>query len=353
MKAKYTAIKIDSVVGVVPKSISYFDDELKNYSHDHESSMKLKKLMGYGEHRICIGNETTSDLAIFGVNTLVSSGALSLNEVGAVVFVSQTPDYILPSTSSVIHGKLGLSHDCYTLDINDGCCGFIRGIQQAASLITTTDIDCVLLVTGDVLSKKVSKRDRNSYPLIGDAATVTIIKKGAEADVIELEVMNDGAGCLTLQIPAGGARMPSSELTAIEVADEDGNWRSKDQLVMQGREVLVFTQTIVPDFLKKFFEQHGINPSDLDYLFLHQANAFIIDRIRKKFGLPTEKVPDTVVKKYGNSSSATIPMLLASTIRADLGAKFVACGFGIGLSWGALSAHVNNLKYCEVVEYEL
>lgn len=338
MKANFNKIRISATIGVIPAAVSYFDDELSNYTHDISSSLKLKEVMGYGEHRIEKTGKTTADFARIGFAELVRRSLISPEEVDALFFVSQTPDYLIPSTSSVLHGQFDLQQGAYCVDINDGCNGYIKGLFEAFSFLNSTQGRCVVLVAGDVLSPYVSRRDRNSYPLIGDAVTVSIIRQSSiwTDDVISVAINNDGKNYDKLIIPAGGARQPISG-EEIDRLDNEGNWRSARNLRMNGRDVFAFTQTVVPQFIGNFCSDLGNAASDFDRIYLHQANSFIIDRFRKKFGVSQEKMPDRVVRKYGNSSSGTIPMLIASEENLEQPFSCLLSGFGVGLSWGAAS----------------
>jgi 3-oxoacyl-[acyl-carrier-protein] synthase-3 len=261
---------------------------------------------------------------------------LQPQEIAGLFFVSQTPDYVTPPTSSVLHGKFNLLHDTYCVDINDGCNGYIKGLFEALSFLSSTNADCAVLVAGDVLSPLVSRRDRNSFPLVGDAATVTVIRRNKAwvGEKISISIRNDGAGYDKLIIPAGGGRKKLFGSEADEL-DSEGNWRSVRDLRMNGRDVFAFTQTIVPTFLKEIMELDRLQIADIDRFYLHQANSFIVDRLRKKFGVSSEQMPDRVVRKYGNSSSGTIPMLIASEPKSVEVRHCLLSGFGVGLSWGA------------------
>lgn len=352
MKSSLAGFAITDVVGVVPVTRRHFDDEVGNYSHSAENSARLKATMGYGEHRIEEGARTTSDYASAGFRTLVEAGRIDPALVDVLIFVSQTPDYVIPPTSAVLHGKWGLPQSCACYDINDGCAGFIKGLHLAASLISTGSAKLVLLVTGDVLSKRVSVHDRNSYPLLGDAVCVSVVR-GSDAGPVPFELYTEGSGHGALIIPAGGARQPSSLETSALHEDDEGNRRSKDHLVMRGRDVFTFTQTVVPKFIENFVAASGYDPRNIDFFFLHQANAFILDRLRKKFGLDQGSLPDAVVRKYGNSSSATIPLSIVERFsQAGLPGpkKALLCGFGVGLSWGAALVELGELGFTEILE---
>ena len=352
MRSDLGNISITHLVGAVPSNVSYFDDEIENYSHDRESSLKLKKVMGYNQHRVVTEASTVSDMANQAFSRLLDNG-FDKNSVDGIVVVTQTPDFQIPSTSSLLHGLFGLRNSCYCVDINDGCTGFIKGLFEASSLIRNSDIRRILLVTGDVLSRKVSKKDRNSYPLVGDAVTICVVDCAeTTASQQPMELLFDGQGALALNIPAGGTKLMCTNQTRIETADEEGNVRSMENLVMQGRDVFTFTQTTVIKFLTDFRQRHC---SDLPAMyFFHQANLFILDRMRKALKVTEKELPTEVITNYGNSSSATIPMaiILAHKENAQLmkNRPVMIAGFGVGLSWGAAVILLNKLELCTLIE---
>jgi 3-oxoacyl-[acyl-carrier-protein] synthase III len=353
VQADISNISISKLVGVVPKNISYFDDEITNYSHDKESSAKLKKVMGYNQHRVVSSNATVSDMAVAAFNELLATG-LDADTIDALIVVTQTPDFHIPATSAVLHGALDLKQSCYCIDINDGCTGFVKGLFEASAFVRSSGAKRLLLITGDVLSRKVSTKDRNSYPLVGDAVTICVIdaQEDDSSSASPLELLFDGKGALALNIPAGGSRLPSTDKTRVESSDDEGNIRSSEQLVMQGRDVFTFTQTTVINFLTDFRNRH-CNQMPVMYFF-HQANLFILDRLRKALKVTENELPTDVISNYGNSSSATIPMaIITSYERAKesfVSAPVMLAGFGVGLSWGAALVKLDKLDCCKLIE---
>ncbi len=347
MKFVYRDVAITCVVGAVPRNVARFDDEIANYSHDPANSLKLKKLMGYGEHRIEDQQRTVSDYACLMFERLASQGKVVPADVGAVIVVTQTPDYPIPPTSCVIHGRLGLDESAYCLDITDGCTGYVKALNEACMLLQATEARYVLVLAGDILSPKVSRRDRNSYPLIGDAVTLTVVSRQAGHAPTLIQLRTRGADYDKLIIRAGGLRLPATDETREMQVDEDGNFRSLEHLHMQGRDVFAFTQTVVPDFV---LANVAGEPQALDRyerLYFHQANAFIIDRLRQKFSADATRMPDRVIRRYGNSSSATIPMLLASEEEGK-NMRCLLVGFGVGLQWGLADMEIDT-RVCQGV----
>ena len=158
MNLTFSNRKITGILTVLPSIVVTFDEEMDNYNFSKEQSAKLKKIMGFGSHRISDENVCCSDLAIRGLNHLFDKGVLNKEEIDAIIFVSQTPDYIMPATSFIIHGALSLGSDVYCVDINQGCTGYLVGLQQAFMLLGQETISKVVLINADILSKKVSKK---------------------------------------------------------------------------------------------------------------------------------------------------------------------------------------------------
>ena len=288
MNLKFKDKRITGILTVLPSKEVTFDEEMENYNFSKEQSAKLKKIMGYGSHRIVEDNVCCSDLAVHGLNYLFENGSLKKEEVDAIVFVTQTPDYIMPATSFVIHGMLGLANDVYCIDINQGCAAYLIGLQQAFMLLDQEEINKVVLINAEVLSKKVNKKDRNSYPLIGDGASITIIEKGTE-DFIYANIKVDGSNSNVLMIPAGGMRLPSSAETAVLEDDLHGNMRSKDNLVMKGDAVYNFVQLKVPPMINDLLSYAGCEMDNVNYFMFHQPNKFMLEKLADKMKVTYDK----------------------------------------------------------------
>ena len=231
---------------VVPANERRFVDEMKQFNFPETRSLKLKEVMGYDRHRVVEGNVCVSDLVVRGFEHLFERGLLERDGIDALVLVTQCPDHFVPPTSSVIQGRLKLKQDMLCLDINQGCAGFLIGLMQAFLLLEQPSIRRVALVTADVLSRKVSPRDRNSFPLVGDAAGIVVVERRAGGGPIHANLKMDGTRSQTLSVPAGGFRMPSSGATAVLEDGGDNNLRALDHLRMEGSEVFNFVMMEVP-----------------------------------------------------------------------------------------------------------
>lgn len=348
--------KITDIVSVVPSQISKYEDEIENYSFSRAKCMKLKEIMGFDEHRIAPENTTASDLCEFAFNHLVENKGLDRESIDAMIFVTHTPDHFIPPTSSILHGKLGLKEDCLCFDINHGCAGFVVGLQQAFMLLEQDGINKVALLNGDTLSRKINKRDRNSFPVVGDAGAVTIIENDNSATDIKVFTKNRGKDAMVLKIPAGAFRMPSSEETSKNIDVGDGNFRSLDNLNMEGASVFSFVQVEVPKMVDEILEVNNLSKDEIDFYMFHQPNKFMLEKLADKIEVPREKMPNNIVEIYGNSNSVTIPVNITHNLSEQLVSnkklKLCLAGFGVGLTWSSMILDMGNLNSCELIEYK-
>ncbi|QWE14853.1 3-oxoacyl-ACP synthase III family protein [Polynucleobacter sp. AP-Sving-400A-A2] len=351
---EYADKYISGVLTILPKNSVNFKDELANYAFSEKQSLKLASIMGLDKRRVAIPGTCSSDLCLAGLLYLIDKKLLDRDEIDALLFVSQTPDYQMPPTSNLLHGKLGLSSNVVCLDINQGCAGFIVGLIQAFQLLDQKKVNQVVLLNVDVLSPKVSPDDRNSAPLIGDAASITIIKKnnGLNAAIIASLKM-DGKGAMALNIPAGLARMPYSPETEVMYRDDSGNSRSLNHLVMHGDQVFNFVMNSVPPLVREILEESGETIDSIDKFIFHQPNKFMLEKLADELSIEYAKLPSNTVGLYGNSSGATIPVTLVHNFSKQLLSetmKICFCGFGVGLAWGATILNVGKLDFCEMLE---
>ena len=355
MMFKFTGKKITGILSVLPGCEVRFEDEMANYNFSTAKSMKLKMAMGYDKHRIVTDGTCVSDLCVYGLEHLFREGLLRPEDIDALILVTQSPDYFMPATSNVIQGKAGLRTDTLCLDINQGCCGYIVGLLEAFMLLEQQSVNKVVLLNADVLSRKVSKRDRNSNPLIGDAAAITVVEKDPGAGVTHGIMKMDGSHADVLQIPAGGFRMPCGAGTSVQVEDEAGNYRSLENLVMRGDEVFNFVQREVPPMIEELLDDAGCGKEDVDWYMFHQPNRFMLNKLADKLGVERGKMPSNIVENFGNSSGATIPVNISFNLGNSVKENVFKCclsGFGVGLAWGAMLMDVGRLRFNEIINYQ-
>lgn len=347
--------RISGILVVVPENERSFVEEMKNFNFPEARSLKLKEVMGFDKRRIVPPGVCVSDLAVFGLQQLFERGWLKRDDIDALVLVTQTPDHLMPATSSLVQGRLGLKQDMLCLDINQACAGFVIGLIQAFMLLEQESIRKVVLINADVLSRRTSPKDRNIYPLIGDAASVTVLERDNRDSVIHGDVKSDGSRAGALIIPAGGLRLPSTPETAVLEDVGDNNLRAKDHVFMDGSAIFHFVQTEVPPLIENLLSRAGVLVEAVDYFLCHQPNRFMLQKLADKMKLPYCKMPNNIVEHFGNSGSVTIPTLVAFNLGDELLRKnLYVClvGFGGGLVWGAMLLNLGELEFNTIIEYK-
>jgi len=353
MKTIFKEKKISGILTVLPETESYFDDEINNYAFPPKQTLRLKKIMGYEKHRLAKQETATSDLCVFGLNYLLEEKLIQAEDIGAIICVTLTPDHFVPHTSNVIHGSFDLPKDIVCMDIMQGCCGFMMGLLEGFALLNYMPDKKVLLFNADVLSHKVAKGDRKSFPLIGDGTTITVLENSKDASELRYMIQTDSKLRDIVKIPAGGSRMPCTERTAELADDGEGNWRSLDHLRMDGNEVFRFVQEDVPPMIWDALEDAGWSTEDVDYFFMHQPNRFVLRKLAERLEVPYEKIPMDIVEIFGNTSGATVPMTITHTCPEELCSgkkKVVMSAFGSGMTWSVLTGELGDMDFCRTIE---
>lgn len=355
MITEFQGKRITSLLGVVPETVGFFDDEVSNYSFPPKQTMRLKKIMGYNKHRLAKDSSTVSDFAVYGLKYMLENGWIRKEEIGAIVTVTLCPDHFVPQISNIVQAKCGLNTDIICFDVAQGCCGFLLGLMQSFMILEHLGDKKVVLINGDVLSHKISKCDRNDFPLAGDATTISVVENGENAPIY-YEMHNDGSRGEALKIPAGGFRMPSTPETAELIDQGDGNFRSLDHIHMDGSEVFNFVQSDVPVMLADALKRNNKEISDFDWFLFHQPNRFMLQKLAEKVGIPFDKIPMNLVENFGNPSGASIPLTAIFDCKEQLMSKDNLCclsAFGSGLAWGVIFMNIGNLDHCEMIESNL
>ncbi len=352
MKFAYQNKKITGILTVVPKNSKTFDEEMENYHADKNRVKRLKMVMGYEKHHIIEDGVTVSDLAVFGMEYLFEKNLLNRDEISALILVTESPDHFLPPTSNIIQGRLKLDENVLCVDMNQGCAGYILGVMQSCMILNNPEMKKVVLINADILSRKVSREDKNSYPLAGDAISISIVENVDSNEKIIGEIKMDGTRADVLMIPAGGFKMPSTPETAVMHEDENGNRRALDHIVMRGQDVFYFVQTEVPPLIDGLLDRVGLEKSDIDYFLFHQPNKFMVEKLAEAIDIPYERCPSNIVTHFGNASGVTIPMNAVYNLGDNLiEKKYRVCmsGFGVGLTWGAMVLDLGNLDFCSMI----
>lgn len=331
----FNHISIKGVSACVPKDIEYNKDVYMKWGGFEQ----FLSTTGIEQRHKASENICSSDLCIRSVERLISDLNWNRKEIDAVIFVTQTPDYILPATSTVIQKKLDLSESCYTLDISLGCSGWVYALSILTALMQNGTIRKGLLLAGDTILKLCSPEDKSTYPLFGDAGTATALEYDCSVDTSMKFCLNsDGKGYNSIIIRDGGYRNPVSEQSFINKIYGDGIVRNQINLELDGMNVFSFGISKAPQVVNELVEHFVLNKEEIDFYTFHQANFFMNEKIRKKMELASAKVLYSL-KDFGNTSCASIPLTLVTQIRSELQTrhlKHISCGFGVGLSWGAV-----------------
>ena len=334
---------IEGIVTVVPDRQVTFESDALRLGIGEQQAKRIAQSVGLAKRHVAPTGVTAIDLAEAAVLNLLDGLAVTGDCVGALIFVTQTPDHLQPCNAAILHGRLGLGTAVCSFDINLGCSGYVYGLFVATTLARNLDKN-VLLVVGDTLSRLCNPEDRSTAILFGDAASATLVSP-KESGPMYFDLGTDGSGSASIIVPAGGARLPASQETAVVVQDADGNFRSKNDLYMHGGDVFNFASRTEPKAIKALLDYAACSVDEVDYFFLHQANRYIIQTIAKRLKIPRGKMPDSVISDYGNQSSASVPCAVNSTLRANHPVSAVLSGFGVGLSWGSVLCSLD-LQFC-------
>jgi 3-oxoacyl-[acyl-carrier-protein] synthase-3 len=330
--------KIIDIAGYLPKKI-LDNEELAQLFPDWPADRIFSKT-GIASRHIAAEDETAADLAFNAANNLFLKGRCKPEEIDFLILCTQAPDFILPTSACVLQHRLGIPTSAGALDINLGCSGFVYGLALAKSLIETGAATKVLLLTADTYSKFIHPLDKSVRTLFGDGAAATFISAIGDSESGSIGPFvfgTDGAGAHNLIVEAGGFRSPASPESAQAYPDDSGNTRSKQNLYMNGAEVMGFSLVEVPKAVDALLLKMGKSRDDIEYFVLHQANKFMLDALRKKLKIPSSKVP-LYIENVGNTVSSTIPLALCELFDRGLikpGSEHVLVGFGVGYSWAA------------------
>jgi 3-oxoacyl-[acyl-carrier-protein] synthase III len=346
---KINNIQIESISAVVPKN------RVKNDSISHLFSSKdlrrFEKTTKIVERRHVIDDTTASDLGFIAAEKIISN-LKSKEEVGTLLWLSQTSDFIIPFSSNILQDRLGLSNDTFCLDISAGCAGFVQGLYAAFSFAQNSDKK-VLLVIGETLSKILSKNDRSTTPLFGDGSAAVLIGKSNYESNSFFSFGSDGSGFKSISIPDGGFRNPFNNKSNINSTDENGNSKNRLNLNMDGPAVFDFTMREIPVSISNFMKNLNVKTDDIDFFAFHQSNAFIIKQIANKLNIKSEKILMNI-SDFGNTSGVSIPLMLVTEKDKLINnsSKIIFSGYGSGLTWGncllKLSKEMNFFELIEI-----
>ncbi|MBD8704714.1 ketoacyl-ACP synthase III [Frigoribacterium sp. CFBP 13712] len=333
--APFRYAALGPVASFVPPRV--VDNDELNREFAPENIDRLAAKTGIVSRHVVDG-ETSSDLAVGAAERLFREHGVDRDDVDFLLLCTQSPDFTMPSTSSLVQHRLGLRNHVGALDLTVGCSGYVYALGVAKGLIESGQARTILLVTVDTISRFINPADRQLRSLFGDGASASLVTASAEAPALTgFAYGTDGSGVEHLIVPGGGFADPSV-LAPKSLPEARGLVPSGRDLYMNGAEVFTFSLRVVPEVVDRSLELAGVTMDDIDVFVLHQANAFMLETLRKKLGIdPTRFV--VAMHDVGNTTSSSIPLALEAGLasgQVSRGQKAVFVGFGVGLSWAAV-----------------
>lgn len=314
-RIKFNNVGIKAVAACVPRN-KQKTKEL-SYMLNEEAINGLENSTGILERRISTADICISDLCFEAAKKLMEENNIVPDSIDMLLFMSQTSDYRIPTTSTILQNKLGLPKTTACLDLVNACSGFVYALSTAFSYASMEGVNRVLLLSGDTISKVLNKNDKVSYPVFGDAGTAVLIEKGMyEPSFFELGSNGGGYDSIVIYAENGGRNAITPE-SLVEKLGSDGIMRNDLQMKMDGMDVFSFAISTVPKSLKSVWELSEKTDNDVDLYLLHQANKYILQTVSKKMKIDFEKIPMNI-DRFGNTSSASIPLLLSSEFANQL-----------------------------------
>lgn len=306
------------------------------------------KMIGVETRRRVDAETTTSDLCTTAAKYLLEKLQWSPDSIDAILFISQTPDHLLPASACVIQKALGLPTQTIAFDVNLGCSGYVYALWLGMTMIQSGAAKRVILAVGDTISKIVNPEDRSTALLFGDAGTTTALEASTSDSTAHFILGSDGAGAKDLIVPNSGFRNSA----ATHSATSPSLTTSDSYLYMNGGEIFNFTLRTIPALVSELMSSANTTLEQQDYFLFHQANLFMINHLVKKTKIPKDKAPINI-QDYGNTSSASIPLLMTNSLSTELNTKecqISMFGFGVGFSWAAANLKVGPLACIETIE---
>jgi 3-oxoacyl-[acyl-carrier-protein] synthase III len=333
--------RIVGVATCVPSRI--FDNERDCSAFPKDEVRKIVGVAGISSRRVSGNLICSSDLCITAADELLKELGWERDSIDALIMVTQSPDYLLPSTCCIVHDRLKLSIRCASFDVGLGCSGYPYGLWLA-SMMLSGSFKRVLLCHGETPSRFAENSDRSVALLFGDVGSATAIEASVSHTARNwyFSLNTDGAGYSDMIIEAGGFRNRFSED------------RQKHHLYMNGAKVFNFTIKRVPPLVEQTLRLSNGTIEDVDYYIFHQSNRFIMKHLAKKMGLPDEKIPMTL-NEFGNTGGASIPLTITKggLVRSpNHSLLLMLLGYGVGLSWGSALIDLNSDTILQHIELD-
>ncbi len=347
VKTALNKTKIRGIVSVVPKRELSLLDNPHLYNGNEKKIKRVIESSGFLKRRVTNIKTTTSDLCEYAAKKLLSKLSIEKETIDGLLFVSYTPDYIMPATSYVLHKKLGLSENCIVADIPQACSGYVFGLYQAAMMINS-GCKRVLLLVGDTFSKFSDMFNDNTAPVFGDAGSATLIDYDDNAGPMYFNIKSDGQHYDALISNNGGFR------NIISKDDFYANGDYKYSAKMNGAEIFTFAMEKISPSIEEILEFANVKKDEINHYVLHQANKFILQNIAMQLEIQPNLIPAETLSKYGNQCGASIPCTISDQLEYEVSNnnnKILLSGFGVGLSWISAIVDINQIYCSKILEY--
>lgn len=345
---KFNNVGLKAISATVPEKIVKTRDQVGFFSAD--SIEKFIHATGVEERRIVEESDCASDLCYKSASSIFEQTEIKKSDIDALFFISQTPDYKIPGTSIILQDRLGLDKTTIVYDINMSCSGFIHGLLMAYSFLQLPEINNVMILVGDTLSKMISPFDKSTGLLLGDAGVAVVVGKSEKYGNSYFSMCTDGANIDSVIIPGGGSRVMSSEKTLKMVEHDDGSVRNLEQVVMIGTDVFSFAISELPKDIKRLLDFSGISLDQVDKYAFHQANNFMTSFIAKKVKADPDKLLRSI-HKYGNTAGTSIPLCMVENKERIMANDLILMNaIGAGFAYGTVLLNIADCKILELTE---
>ena len=315
--------RIRAICSSVPDRL--FDNLTETTAFDRKDVEKVVKLAGVRTRHMASDQICSSDLCVAAAKRVLERLDWDPQTVDALIFVTQSQDYLLPSTACILQHWLGLSDACAAFDVGLGCSGYPYGLWLASMMLAGGGHKRVLLLHGETPTRFSDRSDRSVALLFGDAGSATALEAGGEGDDWWFSLHTDGSGWRDLIVEGGGFR------------DRFPADPKKHFVSMNGAAIFNFAIKRIPPTIQETLAAAGVTRESIDYFILHQSNLFIMRHLAQKMGIPEAKLPLSI-EKFGSAGGPSVPLTLTQggILRpADRALRLLLVGYGVGLSWGS------------------
>lgn len=332
---KIGGVKLRGVAAALPKNVE--DNATLDMLTERQRQDVIEKV-GIRKRNVADADTNAADLCHRAAEELLNELGWQLDQLELLVFVTQTPDLLLPGTATQLQTRLGLKPNTICIDLNQGCAGYVYGLSVAASMMSSMNLTRGLLLVGDTITKLIDPKDASLRPIFADGGSATALERsGSDEDLMQFRL-----GAVGSEFEAIHARQAYRNPDGTCVAPT---------LHMNGQAVFTFGLGTVAKEIRALLDESGLTTDQVDHLLLHQANRFLNDAIMRKTGFRQNQTPASL-HEFGNTSCATIPVTLVSQLAEKLRDEHLTLllsGFGVGLSWGNVILTTDKLVCPEII----